>query len=186
VRALIPLLLAAAIAGACGDDAGPSMTAAPETRSPTVTPGQAASPTATPRTPTPSPGEGESVLRFQGAGGTALLTVETADSPDERATGLMNREEMAPDHGMIFVWPEDTGSRFWMQDTLIPLSIAFITAEGTIVHITDMEPLTTDLHASPEPYRFAVEVNQGWFAENGIEAGDVAEIPAEISPSNAS
>jgi uncharacterized membrane protein (UPF0127 family) len=90
------------------------------------------------------------------------LTVEIADTPDERARGLMYREALDADSGMLFVWPADTGSGFWMKDTLIPLSIAFIDSGGVIVDIQDMEPLDETLHRSPEPYRWAVEANQGY------------------------
>ena len=72
-----------------------------------------------------------------------------------------------------------------MRDTLIPLSIAFIKADGTIVEIEDMAPQTEDLHSGPEPYRYTVEANQGWFADNGIGAGSRALIPAltpEVPP----
>jgi uncharacterized membrane protein (UPF0127 family) len=65
-----------------------------------------------------------------------------------------------------------------MRDTLIPLSIAFVKSDGTIVEIEDMEPQTEDLHSGPEPYRYTVEANQGWFARNGIEAGSQVLIPA--------
>jgi uncharacterized membrane protein (UPF0127 family) len=82
---------------------------------------------------------------------------------------------------MLFVWPEDTASGFWMKDTLIPLSIAFIDAGGKIVGIQDMQPLDETLHHSPSPYRYAVEANQGWFAERGIAVGDSVTLPESLA-----
>jgi hypothetical protein len=110
------------------------------------------------------------------AGDEVRLNVEVADTPDERAQGLMGRGSLAEDAGMLFIWPEDSASGFWMKDTLIPLSVAFIAGDGTIVHIEDMEPQDETLHRSPEPFRYAVEVNQGWFEANGNGFGDRVEI----------
>jgi uncharacterized membrane protein (UPF0127 family) len=123
---------------------------------------------------------GESTVRFTRAGNEAELTVEVADTPDERATGLMNRESLDEDAGMLFVWPEDTGSGFWMKDTAIPLSIAFISAGGSVISIEDMEPLTEELTYAPQDYRYAVEVNQGWFDDNDVEVGDLMQLPVGI------
>ncbi len=149
----------ALLSAACGSDSGPAATA-----------------TATPGSPTPAE---PTVTFYTRSGKGASLTVEIADTADERAIGLMNRESLAEDAGMLFVWPEDTGSGFWMKNTLIPLSIAFIDAAGIIVDIQDMQPQDETLHYSSSPYRHAVEANQGWFAERGIEAGDTVELPAE-------
>jgi uncharacterized membrane protein (UPF0127 family) len=82
---------------------------------------------------------------------------------------------------MLFVFPSDTSAAFWMKDTLIPLSIAFVRADGTIVHIEDMEPQTETNHYSTEPYRYAIEVNVGWFTAHGLSAEGKAEIPSGIS-----
>ncbi|KKM61697.1 hypothetical protein LCGC14_1529160, partial [marine sediment metagenome] len=95
----------------------------------------------------------------------------------ERGRGLMDREELPEDGGMLFVFLGDTQAAFWMKDTLIPLSIAFIAADGTILDVQDMEPLSEDAHRPPEPYRYALEVNQGWFREHGLGRGDRVEIP---------
>ncbi len=108
------------------------------------------------------------------SGGTGhLLEVELADSPALRSRGLMFRQDLAAEGGMLFLFPNDTQGGFWMQNTFVPLSIAFIDAAGVIVDIQEMEPLTTNLHAPPVPYRWALEVNQGWFATNGVGVGDV-------------
>ncbi len=109
------------------------------------------------------------------------LRVELARTAGERSRGLMFREELAEDGGMLFVFPEDTEAGFWMKDTLIPLSIAFIAADGTILDIQDMEPLSEDTHRPSEEYRYALEVNQGWFRQNGFDVGDRVEIPDSVS-----
>jgi uncharacterized membrane protein (UPF0127 family) len=106
--------------------------------------------------------------------GRERLHVQIADSPDERAQGLMNVSTLSPDDGMAFVWADTTTGTFWMKDTLIPLSIAFVDGEGTIVSIDDMQPCDTDpcpTYASSAPYTMAVEANVGWFADHGIGIG---------------
>jgi uncharacterized membrane protein (UPF0127 family) len=113
------------------------------------------------------------------AGGT--LQVEIADTAAERAVGLMSRSSLGYEDGMLFAFPSDTSAAFWMTDTLVPLSIAFVRADGTIVHIEDMQPETTTNHYSTEPYRYAIEANQGWFATHNVAEGDKAQIPAAIS-----
>jgi len=103
------------------------------------------------------------------------LTVEVADTADERETGLMNRESLGEESGMAFVWDEPIDAQFWMKDTLIPLSVAFWDEQGRILGIRDMDPCEADpcpTYGSPEPYVGAVEVDQGWFAEHGVEIGD--------------
>jgi len=121
-------------------------------------------------------------LQFDtGSGVRPLLYVEVADSAEERAQGLMRRESLPEDTGMLFVWPEDTESGFWMKDTLVPLSIAFVDAGGTIVDIQDMAPLDETLHYSASPYRYAIEAGQGWFAENGIAVGDRVVLPRGVA-----
>ena len=109
------------------------------------------------------------------------LTVELARTPAERSRGLMSREELAEDGGMLFIFSGDTKAGFWMKDTLIPLSIAFIAADGTILDVQEMEPLSEDKHRPPAPYRYALEVNQGWFEEQGFGTGDRVEIPEEVT-----
>ena len=82
---------------------------------------------------------------------------------------------------MLFIFSGDTEAGFWMKDTLIPLSIAFIAADGTILDVQEMEPLSEDKHRPPAPYRYALEVNQGWFEERGFGTGDRVEIPKEVT-----
>ena len=105
--------------------------------------------------------------------------VEIADSDSERARGLMHRTALAENRGMLFVFRSEERLSFWMKDTLIPLSIAFMNSEGRIVDIQDMKPLDDDppSYVSARPARYALEVNQGFFEEHGVEVGDRAELP---------
>lgn len=111
----------------------------------------------------------------------AELTVELARTPGERSRGLSLRDDLAENRGMLFVYPEETESGFWMKDTSIALSIAFIGEGGAILDIQEMEPLSTEMHHPPQPYRYALEVNQGWFRGNGFEVGDRVEIPEAVA-----
>ena len=107
--------------------------------------------------------------------GSVLVDVEIADSDEERQTGLMDRETLPEDAGMLFVYFEPTAGGFWMKDTPLPLSIAFIDEKQEIVKILDMEPCTREPCRSYEPgveYVAALEVNQGAFDRWGIEVGD--------------
>jgi len=99
------------------------------------------------------------------------LTAEVAATDASRTTGLMYRRMLPENRGMLFVFPYASPQSFWMMNTYVPLSIAFIDESGTIVNIADMKPLTTDQHASTKPAKFALEMNQGWFAKRGIKAG---------------
>lgn len=109
-----------------------------------------------------------------------VLAVEIADTPEERRVGLMNRETLPAGAGMLFLFPEDTEAGFWMKDTLVPLSIAFIDSAGQIIDIQDMEPLDETLHNPPGPYKYALEANQGWYDDNGIEVGDSIKVPGVL------
>ncbi len=126
------------------------------------------------------PGPSTETLHFTRAGHNVTLNVEVADEPQERAQGLMNRQSLPDDAGMLFVWPADTAASFWMRDTVIPLSIAFVTAGGVVIDIQDMEPLSEERIAAPQPYRYAVEVNQGWFGDNDVRVDDVLQLPVGV------
>lgn len=115
--------------------------------------------------------------------GDTSLFVEVADTRTERQTGLMNRACLGDNSGMLFVYPQDVENTFWMKETLIPLSIAWVKADGTVLGVDDMAPQTEDLHAPPAPYRYAIEANQGWFTQHGIAAGDQATLPPNLSAS---
>ena len=103
--------------------------------------------------------------------GMHLIHAEVAQSPEQRATGLMNRPTMGISDGMLFVFEQASEQCFWMKNTLLPLSIAFIADDGSIVNIADMKPQALASHCSAKPVRYALEMNQGWFAKRGIKAG---------------
>ncbi len=105
------------------------------------------------------------------------VRVEIADDLLERVIGLRGRKNLAEDRGMLFVFTEEDRRTFVMEDTLIPLSIAFMDSEGRIVDLQDMEPLADRSYVSAEPAQYALEVNQGFFEEHGVKVGDRAELP---------
>jgi len=100
------------------------------------------------------------------------IVVEVAATPEQRATGLMHRFSLRPDHGMLFVFERAEEQAFWMKNTFIPLSIAFIATDGRILNIDDMAPQDERLHWSKGPALHALEMRKGWFAERGIRPGD--------------
>jgi hypothetical protein len=114
--------------------------------------------------------------------GTHTLEVELATTNAQRQRGLMYREDLPENGGMLFVYPGPRPLSFWMQNTPLPLSIAFLDAEKRIINIADMQPFTRRSHQSAQPAQYALEVHQGWFAEHGIEPGDVCEfrLPPDI------
>ena len=103
--------------------------------------------------------------------GMHRIEAEVANNNAERATGLMNRPSMPMQRGMLFVFPEAGVQCFWMKNTLIPLSIAFLDDGGRIVQIAEMQPQSLDNHCSTKPVRFALEMNAGWFRSRGLAAG---------------
>jgi uncharacterized protein len=145
------------------------------------------------------------VIRFVTATGkTVPLAVEVADEGNEQTCGLMHRESLPDEQGMIFVYQADATGGFWMRNTLIPLSIAYVAADGRIVDILEMDPVPAPKHTphmlpdgrrvaiadgAPIPpgativtypprgrYRYAIEANKGWFARHGIAAGDRVDL----------
>jgi len=111
--------------------------------------------------------------------GTHKLTAEVATTPAQRETGLMNRFSLKPDTGMLFVFERAEALSFWMRNTYVALSIAFIGADGKILNIEDMQPQTENPHWSKGAALYALEMKKGWFAEKGIAAGDrVDGLPA--------
>jgi len=109
--------------------------------------------------------------RVQLLAGEHEIYAHVARTPEERALGLMFRRDMPDDEGMLFMCDECAVQKFWMKDTPLPLSIAFIDEDGTIVKIGDMDPHALDGCSSEYPVRWVLEVNQGWFAERGIPEG---------------
>ena len=121
-----------------------------------------------------------STLELSGAAGRVEVTIEVADSAAERRRGVSGRDVLAADHGMLFVNAEDVTAAFQMEDTTIPLSLAFIAGDGTILEIIDLEPCAAapcPVYSPRSSYRAALEVNQGAFAKWEIVAGDLAVLP---------
>ncbi len=103
--------------------------------------------------------------------GMHLIHAQVAATNEQRATGLMFRKEMPTSEGMLFVFEQPSTQCFWMKNTLLPLTAAFVADDGRIVNLVDMKPQTTNSHCSAQPVRYVLEMNQGWFAKRGIKAG---------------
>ena len=99
------------------------------------------------------------------------INAELARTPQQREIGLMGRRSMGDSDGMLFVFEQPGVQCFWMKNTLLPLSIAFIADDGTVVDVADMKPQSLDSHCSSQPVRYALEMNKGWFAKRGVKAG---------------
>ncbi len=109
--------------------------------------------------------------RIKISAGMHQIDAQLAMTPIERQIGLMNRPAMPTHEGMLFVFDEPTRQCFWMKNTLLPLTAAFVADDGTIVNLEDMKPQTLDAHCSTKAVRYVLEMNQGWFAKRGIKAG---------------
>jgi uncharacterized membrane protein (UPF0127 family) len=112
-------------------------------------------------------------------GSDAVLYVDVADTAREQQKGLMGIEMLPDDEGMAFMFDEPSDSSFWMRDTLIPLSVAFVDDTGRVIGVRDMRPCEADpcpIYGIGEPYVLAIEANLGWFDRAGIEVGDHAEL----------
>lgn len=103
--------------------------------------------------------------------GMHLIHAQVAATHEQRAIGLMFRKEMPTSEGMLFYFEQPSTQCFWMKNTLLPLTAAFVADDGTIVNLADMKPQTTNSHCSVQPVRYVLEMNQGWFAKRGIKAG---------------
>jgi len=159
IRKFVVLLLAAwftgAIAPGCGQSNSRHETASQEAE-----------------TEEPAGENGMYVIRLDGV----PLQVEIAQDEETRSQGLMYREELPEDQGMLFVFSEQRVLSFWMRNTFIPLDIAFIDSEGKIVDIQRMEPLDeSKLYVSAAPAQYALEVNAGWFERHGVKVGSRVE-----------
>jgi len=107
--------------------------------------------------------------------GIYSIQAEVADTPDLREVGLMNRTSLATNSGMLFIFEQKAGNCFWMKNTKLPLSIAFIADDGKIVNIEEMQADTTNNHCPKAPIRYALEMNKGWFAERVIVPGNLIQ-----------
>ncbi|MEK7242181.1 MAG: DUF192 domain-containing protein [Planctomycetota bacterium] len=119
--------------------------------------------------------EGKELYQLKVAG--KVITVELARTPREHGLGLMYRRQLPEDCGMLFVFPEEEYLGFWMKNTYISLSIAFMSTEGTITQIESMEPLSLNSHDSKEKAKYALEMLEGWFERHNIKVGDKVELP---------
>lgn len=115
--------------------------------------------------------------RIQLQAGMHLVQAQVAVSPAQRNTGLMWRQTMPAHEGMLFVFEQPGVQCFWMQNTPLPLTAAFVADDGTIVNLADMQPLSTQSHCSSQPVRYVLEMNQGWFAQRGLAAGSRLRAP---------
>jgi len=129
--------------------------------------------------PTTDPASDPGRISLEMGGGPVIL--ETAVTEAEQLRGLMYRRELPSDQGMIFIYREPRFLSFWMKDTWIPLSIAFVSDDGTIINIEKMRPLLTQVrYKSEQPCRLAIEMNAGWFVEHHLGPGDRIFLPPEI------
>jgi uncharacterized membrane protein (UPF0127 family) len=101
------------------------------------------------------------------------ITAEVADTPALRTRGLMGRQSLPTNHGMLFVFEQPQQQCFWMRNTPLPLTIAFLDDEGRISSMADMQPFSEATHCSQVPVRYALEMEQGWFAKRGIQPGEI-------------
>lgn len=109
-----------------------------------------------------------------------IIRVEAARTEEQKVRGLMFRESLGQDEGMLFVYDREEILSFWMKNTPLPLSIAFIDAKGRIVDLQDMQPFSLRTYVSAFPAKYALEMHQGWFKKNGIKVGDVVYIPPAV------
>ena len=100
------------------------------------------------------------------------IRAEVANTNKTRLSGLMYRKKLPKDQGMVFVYKNETQTAMWMKNTIIPLSVAFITRSGEILNIEKMQPMDLSHHSSSGPVKYALEMNQGWFVKNGVKSGD--------------
>ena len=164
VAVLLAVLLVSVTAPACGGDAGGSATA------------NGASALADQQSGQPQPGADGQVMRtVEIRVGGVPVTAEIADNDELRARGLMNRDSLPENHGMLFVYGTTQVRSFWMRNTRIPLDIAFIDANGIIINIERMEPQSDSNTYSQGPMMYALEMTQGWFEANEVGPGDRLE-----------
>lgn len=158
-------MIAAAVfaAGAC-DDAGEAAQEAPSSVLQTEQTGQEAD-------GAPRPGDGGVVRTTELDVGGVTVTAEIADTPALRERGLMERDSLPENHGMLFVYPDERDLSFWMRNTPLALDIAFIDRSGTIVNIETMQPNDDESKVSTRPAMYALEMEAGWFEANGVEPG---------------
>jgi uncharacterized protein len=110
------------------------------------------------------------------------VEAEVAYTFDTRAKGLMHRKAMAPNHGMLFIFPQMARHCMWMRNTLLPLSVAFLDEQGRILNVEEMQPQTENNHCAAGPARYALEMNAGWFQAKGMMAGTAINGLGKLPP----
>ena len=165
-RSLLFLALPVLLGQACGQieepPAAPSEAATPASRAPGGAPSSA----------TRMPPRRSAWVIFA----ADTVVAEVARTPEERERGLMNRSQIPEGTGMLFIYPEEEILSFWMSNTYVALDVAYLDASLRVVDIEQMEPESTEIHSSPRPVMFGLEVPKGWFAAHGVQAGDQAEL----------
>ena len=180
---ILGLLLLVFLTVGCGETSERSGTTSHESgdqAQTTISPGMETTMDATQATSEPAQASKLRTVTIHASSGKEVrVRAEIADDAYEQLRGLMYRTALGEDRGMLFVYPEAEERSFWMKNTLIPLSVAFMDSEGRIVDIDDMKPLDDDppSYVSAEPAQYALEVNQGFFEEHGVEVGDRVDLP---------
>lgn len=154
LRVVTALLLCAtlvSLAAACGDDESPK-----------------------------APGPDMRAITVEGNGHTERLTVELATTARQREQGLMGRQSLADDAGMLFVFPGPAGGGFWMKGTYIPLDIAYLDSGGQVLEIRHGKPLDESILTPAQPYLYTLEVAGGWFERKGMDIGAIVSIPEDL------
>lgn len=182
MKMLSAFLIAVTLAAGCGSEEGSSggSPGGPQTAQRTVSAEEADLPERISTGEIPQPELPARPVVIEGSEGEARVEAEIADDNSERTRGLMAREQLGENEGMLFVFDSERQLNFVMENTLIPLSIAYIDSGGRIVNILRMEPLDESTYPSEEPAQYALEVSQGFFEENGVEAGDEVNIPENL------
>ncbi len=120
-------------------------------------------------------------LTVRATDGTAAeLTAEVVSTSSERAQGLMFRQSLPENEGMLFVFPAETSTGFWMRNTYIPLTIAYLAADGVVLELRTGEALNETLLTPAQPYRYTLEVNEGWFERHGLGPGAQVILPPDL------
>ncbi len=128
------------------------------------------------------PGHADPLLTYPLRVGEHVIRAEVANTPETRRKGLMFRTRLAAQSGMIFIFPKERRISMWMKNTRIPLSVAFIDSSGRIVNIERMQPNSEKTHSSTGPAKYALEMNQGWFSENGVKSGHLVTGLGQLPP----
>ncbi len=176
VRRAVPILVAVSLVACGGGSPDPSSGERTTAVASGGTPLPARSPQSAEPGATPRPARGTAWVVFGNATAADTIVAEVASTAAQRAQGLMDREELGDDAGMLFVFQDMAERAFWMRNTYIPLDIAYMDAAFRIIDIQPMEPESEELVESSGPAQYALEVNRGWFAAHGVEVGTTPQV----------